>query len=363
MELLGKNITNFKKSKGNGFTNVIAYDILIQMLDCIEFVHNKGYIHRDIKPSNFVMCQEEKKVFIVDFGLAKHHLNKRGVVVPARKHAEFRGTLVYASMNAHDKIDLSRRDDLFSFFFVVLELLTEAMPWRTFSDDKEKIANRKRECLSNPEKELLCNNPHRKEILSILYHIQSLQYQDRPDYEFIRGVLKGIWSKELRSTTLNEKAQIANSVVDSNNYGNINININYNEMLNQIQSHQSYMALLTKFLEINQSLLCIKKEINDNINLTVLGLLQEQYNQGNMGNNAGNTTQLLKKKRVRNDSENQNQVETDTASKRDTQDIFVQNNQTDLLSQMYCLEAYTKYFTQMQQEYLNRYTQMYCLWK
>jgi len=79
MELLGKNVTNFKKGKGNSFTNVMAYEILIQMLDCIEVVHDKGFIHRDIKPSNFVLCQEEKKVFIVDFGLAKLHLNKKRI--------------------------------------------------------------------------------------------------------------------------------------------------------------------------------------------------------------------------------------------------------------------------------------------
>ena len=104
MELLGKNIGNLKKSMGLGFTDLFAYEILIQMLDCIELVHNKGYIHRDIKPSNFVICHQEKKVYIVDFGLAKLHLNKMGEPYPERKNADFRGTIAFASMNAHNRI-------------------------------------------------------------------------------------------------------------------------------------------------------------------------------------------------------------------------------------------------------------------
>jgi serine/threonine protein kinase len=104
MELLGKNIASLKKNMGASFTNVFVYDILLQMLTCIENVHSKGYIHRDIKPSNFVICPNEKKVYIIDFGLAKLHLNKLGQPNPERKNADFRGTIAFASMNAHNRL-------------------------------------------------------------------------------------------------------------------------------------------------------------------------------------------------------------------------------------------------------------------
>ena len=47
------------------------------MLDAIEEVHCRGFIHRDIKPSNFCIGKGhlKDKVYIVDFGLAKQHLN------------------------------------------------------------------------------------------------------------------------------------------------------------------------------------------------------------------------------------------------------------------------------------------------
>lgn len=47
-----------------------------------------------------------------------------------RAQADFRGTISYASLNAHLKIELSRRDDLWSFYFVILEFLDENIPWK-----------------------------------------------------------------------------------------------------------------------------------------------------------------------------------------------------------------------------------------
>ena len=142
MELLGKNVANYKKSK-HDFNPLCAIDILIQMLNSIEALHDRGYIHRDIKPTNFVMgkylpndAKAENIVYMVDFGLAKLHLDKNMKAIPPRANTDFRGTLTYASLNAHNKKELSRRDDLWSFFFVILDLLNETLPWRNCKDDK-----------------------------------------------------------------------------------------------------------------------------------------------------------------------------------------------------------------------------------
>lgn len=46
----------------------------IQMVEILEFIHDKHIIHRDIKPDNFVMGRGEKSIYLylLDFGLAKN---------------------------------------------------------------------------------------------------------------------------------------------------------------------------------------------------------------------------------------------------------------------------------------------------
>lgn len=76
------------------------------MLTAIQNVHDAGYIHRDIKPSNFVIGEGKMRnqVYLVDFGLGKVHLKEDGTVIEERKNMNFRGTIAYASLNAHNKL-------------------------------------------------------------------------------------------------------------------------------------------------------------------------------------------------------------------------------------------------------------------
>ena len=55
MDLKGSNVANFKKNIGKQFTEMIACNILLQMLTSIENVHRAGFIHRDIKPENVLI--------------------------------------------------------------------------------------------------------------------------------------------------------------------------------------------------------------------------------------------------------------------------------------------------------------------
>lgn len=45
-----------------------ALHLSLQMLDCVQSVHEKGYLHRDVKPSNFVrtgMNEDEREFKII----------------------------------------------------------------------------------------------------------------------------------------------------------------------------------------------------------------------------------------------------------------------------------------------------------
>ena len=156
MELLGKNLLTFKKSFGY-YNNLLTYEILIRCLEDIQKIHNAGYIHRDIKPSNFCLhIDDEKKiiynyrnniyfnhdikVYLIDFGLMKK-INKNENETQNKENSEkrsgFVGTLTYASISAHNKEELGKKDDLYSFLLMILDLMGEDLPWRNIDSKKE----------------------------------------------------------------------------------------------------------------------------------------------------------------------------------------------------------------------------------
>ena len=105
MTLQGKNLAELRRSQTRQcFTLSTSLRISAQILQAIESIHSIGFLHRDVKPSNFSMGRLPttcRKVFMLDFGLARKYTNAEGGVRAARPQAGFRGTVRYASMNAH----------------------------------------------------------------------------------------------------------------------------------------------------------------------------------------------------------------------------------------------------------------------
>ncbi len=94
--------------------------------------------------------QEYNVVYLVDFGLAKEHINKEtGKPHLVRKNTDFRGTIPYASLTAHLKQELGRKDDLWSLFFVILEFLDQPLPWKS-NTNKDEVKDLKLDLFSSP---------------------------------------------------------------------------------------------------------------------------------------------------------------------------------------------------------------------
>lgn len=92
------------------------------MLSCIQQLHEIGYCHNDIKPDNFLL-DERGKLYITDFGFTEQ-LYENGAHILIKKQKQVKGTLRYVSLNVHKGLTASRRDDLYSWFYVVVSLTT-----------------------------------------------------------------------------------------------------------------------------------------------------------------------------------------------------------------------------------------------
>lgn len=93
---------------------------------------------------------------------------------------------------------MGRRDDLWSFYFVILEFLNEMLPWKGSKDYKaDDVKEMKNRCLNDPEQYLWkTNTANMQQIKNIFWSIKRLKYADRPDYKYIREQLSELLKDE-----------------------------------------------------------------------------------------------------------------------------------------------------------------------
>ena len=198
MQLLDKSLEDLI-NKYNTFSIKTVAILGYQMVNILQYIHDRHIIHRDIKPDNFVMGAQEDnaKLYILDFGLAKKYRSSRTLVqYPYVKKKKLTGTARYASIHALEAYEQSRRDDLESVGYVLMYFLRGNLPWqglkvRSKEDRYKKILEKKKETSSQD----LCKEfPH--EFFEYVDYSKNLEYEENPDYDFLRqkflDVLKGL---------------------------------------------------------------------------------------------------------------------------------------------------------------------------
>ncbi|KAM3716593.1 Tau-tubulin kinase [Dirofilaria immitis] len=141
MTLLGKDLSKLRRErKTKNFTLNTSLRVGLLTLSAIRELHDIFVISRDIKPSNFALGinEECRNIYIFDFGLSRFYRNQDGSILPAKRRSAFCGTTRYASLRAHQKLELGRRDDLESWLYVMVELSSGTLPWKTPSRMKGK---------------------------------------------------------------------------------------------------------------------------------------------------------------------------------------------------------------------------------
>ncbi|NXP97011.1 TTBK2 kinase, partial [Vidua macroura] len=99
-----------------------------------------------------------------------------------RAVAGFRGTVRYASINAHRNREMGRHDDLWSLFYMLVEFVVGQLPWRKIKD-KEQVGSIK----ERYEHRLMLKHLP-QEFNIFLDHISNLDYFTKPDYQLLMSV-------------------------------------------------------------------------------------------------------------------------------------------------------------------------------
>jgi len=180
IDLLGPSLTDIIKNEGK-LSLPSIFKIGIQIIDILEGIHDKGMIHRDLKPDNFLLHPTKgvDQIYLIDFGVCKTYLQPdTNEHIEMRKTSAMIGTPNFASLNAHQLLELSRRDDLESLVYTLLFLyLRGNLPW-TYPP------NTSREEMMKQKMELLDKDPEIPSILiEMLNCVRKLHFKQRPFYE------------------------------------------------------------------------------------------------------------------------------------------------------------------------------------
>ncbi len=142
----GQNLAQELKQKGQ-FSEAEIVEIMLQMLDVLNYVHSEGVIHRDIKPSNIMRASKSNTLHLIDFGAVKQ------VVVTGVPTAQsvVIGTPDFAPPEQMTGKPVSASSDLYSLAATCVSLLAgkeaqeireyHTWSWRNYANVNPQLAD------------------------------------------------------------------------------------------------------------------------------------------------------------------------------------------------------------------------------
>jgi serine/threonine protein kinase len=197
IDLLGVSLGKLLENCNNKFCLKTVLMLADQMITRLEYLHEHDYIHRDLKPDNMLIgkTHHRNQIFLIDYGLAKKYRNADKKHIPFKEGGKLVGTARYASVNSHAGYQLSRRDDLISFGYIMIYFLKGKLPWQKVKGrtKEEKYTNIKnlKETLGN---DVLCSGLP-KEFLTYMDYSCKLKFDEKPNYNQLRTLFKNLFKK------------------------------------------------------------------------------------------------------------------------------------------------------------------------
>lgn len=166
-------------------------DILMlgfQMVSALRSLHISNTLHCDLKPANMVpgINDDRHDVYLVDYGLCSFVFDRTGQHVQRTGGWHIPGNIKYASLRSHYGTRWSRRDDMESLGFVLLDLTRRGLPWSSIRGtgpiDRFRVLRRKN---SVGIAELCQDLPM---MVRYMRYVRGLKFEEEPDYTYLRAL-------------------------------------------------------------------------------------------------------------------------------------------------------------------------------
>ena len=207
MDRLGSSLEDLFEINQQKFGLKTVLHLIDQIMVIMEGVHNGNYIHRDIKPDNFLVGVlangSENRAFVIDFGLSKRYRDpSTHEHIPFSDKKRLTGTIRYASLNTHNGLEQSRRDDLESIGFMMVFFLNGRLPWQGLVvseknltvEEQNKIKMTRIRNLKDASPQSICAGLP-EEFEWYLSYCRSLKFEEQPDYSLIRKKFRELYYK------------------------------------------------------------------------------------------------------------------------------------------------------------------------
>ena len=196
--LLGKSIDVLLKKNNDPKSKMKDICMIaIQIMERIEYIHNKNIIHLDIKPANFLIGNpDDSVIYLIDYGISKKYRSSiKGKHIMFIKKDKFKGTYNFSSINSMECYESSRRDDLISIGYMLIFLIKGELPWSKIkyvqtSERYIKLLNLKK----NTTNEELCKNLP-SEFCDYIKYVKSLKFQEEPNYLYLKNLFIKVLDK------------------------------------------------------------------------------------------------------------------------------------------------------------------------
>ena len=265
--------------KNNGLNELQSFQLFIQVVNAVNFLHKNDLIHRDIKPENILLFNNEKDknnflVKLCDFGWC--------VKLDGETRKTFCGTTEYMSPELIEHRGYNKEIDVWSLGILLYEMIHGYSPFRPNKEkfnEKEVFENIKRHNLKFGKKvsercknliyNLLAFNKNKRYKVEDIYNSEFVQYYaknkitipctNKIQFEIFNNVNKKI----IRSLSkVNDNSHKMNFFNKIKKFSNSFVNKIPNDIYSFINTKRN-----SRTLKSNESKLLLSSRSTDKINI------------------------------------------------------------------------------------------------